>query len=581
MTDFDRNIVKPIEELTRHRANIKTAYQQLNDDISAMYSPEIMESLAYVESHDLQAFEKTINDLKEYRIASEVRRRVKQFSRKSPNTKRSMVLPFPTNAVQAQNPFGKSPVPGFLVTYDYAAEKQVLVAESEGALLVAEYLSGQLAYSEHARTWHRFDGVHWEPLSTETSANKLLLELVYIGAQPLGFKNNYRNNIRSLIADGDMLPLPEAKHDLLPFQNGLLNTKTSELLPITPEHAQSWVLPYDYNPTAKCPSIKKWLFKAVDGDQDTVEFLRAWLAALLHGRADLQKFLHLLGRGGTGKGTFFRLAKALIGEHNTSTTTLKTMEYSAFETANFYRKRLIVITDSDKFNGSVNILKAITGQDPIRLERKYQQAGSFTFDGLVIIASNENLVTTDHTSGIERRRLTVRFDNVFSEDEKMTWEKQGGEALLHAELPGLVNWLLELSQGDISRLIRMPPQRTKVANFEAMIASNPLAEWLTECCMPDPEAWTQIGVKEEGVTSTFKNTKEWLYANYLEWCQQHNRSPHSVRRFREILIDTARTLGLDVHESRRGSGMGINGIRFRKDWEDNFSEWQPSVGFSV
>ncbi len=159
---------------------------------------------------------------------------------------------------------------------------------------------------------------------------------------------------------------------------------------ITSTNAQTWCLPYAYNTEADCPTIKTWLLQAVNNDADTVMFLIAWLAALLHGRADLQIFLHLIGSGGTGKGTFMRLATALVGEHNAVSTTLKEMEANRFEPARFYNARLVKITDSDKYGGSINTLKAMTGQDHIRIERKHQQqSGDFIFGGLVIMASNE------------------------------------------------------------------------------------------------------------------------------------------------------------------------------------------------
>lgn len=583
MTDFENRIADPvtIEPDYQHKQHVENALDRLNKgDVSAVFSKEVLNSLVFLEENDLQEFQRIIHELKKARVASEVRSRVKEIKKNKLISKNSVIVTFPIQKKLTQRE-KENPEQGFLVTYDQKADKSVLVAESDAALLLAEYLRDQLAYCEQARTWHFYNGTYWVPLDIETAANKIILKYMYAGATPVGFKNNYRNNIKALIADAGMLPLPGIQSEFLPFENGLLNIKTKQLIPVTPENAQPWFLPYSFNPSAKCPRILAWLKNAVDGDLETVQLLRAWLAAILHGRTDLQKFLHLLGRGGTGKGTFFRLAKALIGEQNTATTTLKTMEYDKFETANFYRKRLVVITDSDKYNGSVNILKAITGQDLLRLERKHQQAGSFTCEAVVMIASNEHLVSTDHTSGLDRRRCTVPFNKVFSEEEKLKWEKLGGEKILHDELPGLVNWLLELSQDEIARIIRKPSKRTQHADFNAMTASNPIAEWLVERCCPDVNAWTQIGVKKEGVSSEYENTKEWLYANYLQWCSHHNRVPLASRRFREILIDTSLTLGVDVLESRRKEGMGIAGIRLKKDWEDSFSKWAVSVGFDV
>lgn len=444
-----------------------------------------------------------------------------------------------------------------------------LLIESKAAGILKESLQSFFAHDINSQTWHKFTGSHWQSLESPQLADSVLVALIYKGTDELGFKTAYKNGIKSLLIDGDMLPLPKTNHGKLPFINGLLDLATKRLEATTPDNAQTWCLPYEYNPFADCPKIKAWLLRVVDGDRETVQFLRAWMAAVLHGLNDLQKFLHLKGSGGTGKGVFMRLLTALVGEVNTAITSLYQLEQNRFEAALLYNKRLAIISESDKYGGSINNLKAITGQDHIRLERKHQQqAGSFIFQGLVVMASNESLQVTDHTSGLDRRRITVIFDRRATNEEKQTWQSHGGEAaVLHSELPGLVNWLLELSQDEISRIIRNPPNRIREADLEAMTASNPIAEWVTECCESDPNAWTQIGdkreIREPGYETTYKNADMWLYANFLQWCQRSHKTPFSSRKFKDLLLQTCVTLNINVCEHRRNNGRGISGIRIK------------------
>jgi len=450
--------------------------------------------------------------------------------------------------------------------------------ESKAAEILKESLQGFLAHDINAQAWHRFMGSHWEPLGSSQLADEILVSLIYEGAGELGFRSSYKNGIKSLLTDGAMLPIPKTVQDRLPFKNGLLDFKTKQLESITPDNAQTWCLPYEYKAGTDCPTIRAWLLEAVEKDKETVEFLRAWMAAVLHGRNDLQKFLHIKGSGGTGKGTFMRLVTALVGENNTAITSLDQLEQNRFEAATLYNKRLAVISDSDKYGGSINNLKAITGQDHIRLERKHQQqAGSFVFQGLVIMASNESLQVTDHTSGLDRRRITVIFDRRATDEEKQLWQSQGGEeVVLHSELPGMVNWLLELTQDEISQIVRNPPERIATANLDAMTASNPIADWLTECCISDIGAWTQIGdrreIREIGRETEYENADKWLYANFIQWCLRSHKTPFSSRKFKELLLQTCTTLNISTHESRRNSGAGINGIRIRLDHEPRYSE---------
>lgn len=459
--------------------------------------------------------------------------------------------------------------------------KRRLLIESKAAVIFKNTLQDYLAHDADSRMWHHFTGSHW--ISNISLIDNALVEMLYSGAGDLGFKPAFKNGIKALLTDGNMLPLPRNDAAKLPFLNGLLCLKTKRLEPITPNNAQTWCLPYEFKPGADCQNIRAWLKLAVDNDSETVEFLRAWMAAVLHGRNDLQKFLHLKGSGGTGKGTFMRLLTALIGKTNTTNTSLDQLEQNRFEAATLYNKRLAIISDSDKYGGSINVLKAITGQDDIRLERKHQQqAGSFVFQGLVVMASNESLQVTDHTSGLDRRRITVIFNRRATNEEKQKWQQQGGEeVVLHSELPGLVNWLLELSQDDISRIIRNPPERIHNADIDAMTASNPVADWVTECCIPDNGAWSQIGdkreIREPGRETIYENGDKWLYANFLQWCLRAHKTPLAKRRFKDLLIQTCVTLGFSVNESRRNSGNGVNGIRLRLEDEPRFSKKLESV----
>jgi len=450
-------------------------------------------------------------------------------------------------------------------------QRKSLLIESKAVDVLQEALKEFYSYDSLALSWHEFKGSHWQILEPQQQIDAVILSLLTIGAGDLGYRPAYKTGIKSMLADGNKLPLSKADNSKLPFTNGILDLTTKRLEAITPMNAQTWCLPYAYTPGADCPRTKAWLLQSVDDDHETVQLLRAWIAAVLHGRYDLHKLLHFKGSGGTGKSTFIRLLMALVGKNNAVQTNLKQLEDNRFEAAMLYNKRLAVIADSDKYGGSINNLKAITGGDSVRLERKnQQQSGSFVFQGLVVMASNESMQTTDHTSGLDRRRITVIFNRRVTDQEKQQWERQGGEeAVLHSELPGIVNWALELSQEEIAQIIRNPPERIREADLDAMTATNPIADWLIENTDADPEAWTQIGdkreIKEPGCETVYENADSWLYANFLQWCQRSGKTPFSVRKFKELVIQTSETLGRSVYSTKRNVGQVIHGLRLKDE----------------
>lgn len=563
---------------------IEHTLSRLDENKAEWVNDRFLVALADLYGNDRQKYKSIYYRLKKWGIASDVDKEVRKlFSKYRNNLKNTTYPTLPTlsrvadGVIQHQSNINPTLTINSLVIEDEETGKDALIIESSAALLIADAFSGFWAWSNDARTWHRFVGTHWQAQPAD-GIDRDLIDLLYKGTGHLGFKPCYKNGIKALIAEGQFLPLNKNRSDLLPFINGLLNLKNTTLIPTTKDNALTWCLPYRYKSDSDCPRIKKWLLNAVDGDKETVDLLRAWMAAVLHGRADLQKFLHLIGMAGTGKGVFMRMLTALVGEQNTATTDLKVMEQNQFEAAKFYNKRLITITDTDRYGGSLNKLKALTGQDYIPLERKHQQQeGGFIFGGIVVMASNEFLTSTDHTSGIDRRRSMVRFDRQATDTEKQEWARLGGEeAVIHSELPGLVNWLLELSQDDISRIIRNPPERSKLTNDEAKRAINPIYAWVCDCCEGDVNTWTQVGVKKEireiGKETVFENSDIWLYANYLTWCQRNGHKATSSRKFTEDLMQTLRSSGWKVSDRRIPIGNGIDGIKLKQTAEPGESD---------
>src|SRR5262249_39288779 len=131
----------------------------------------------------------------------------------------------------------------------------------------------------------------------------------------------------------------------LNLQNGLFDLETGQLVPHTPAHFSTVQLPITYDPAAQCPTILAWFDEVTGQDAETIDTLRAYLKAIVKGETRIQRLLELIGPGGGGKGTFMRLAQALVGRANTAVTELRHLEGNRFELATVRFKRLICVTD--------------------------------------------------------------------------------------------------------------------------------------------------------------------------------------------------------------------------------------------
>nr|WP_255409370.1 hypothetical protein [Chlorogloea sp. CCALA 695] len=87
-------------------------------------------------------------------------------------------------------------------------------------------------------------------------------------------------------------------NEILPFTDGVLELATGQFHKHAPGHRLTWCLPRPYISAATgWGTINKWLDEATENPAHK-EILLCFAAAVLRGRSDLHKFLHLIGVGG-------------------------------------------------------------------------------------------------------------------------------------------------------------------------------------------------------------------------------------------------------------------------------------------
>ncbi len=220
-------------------------------------------------------------------------------------------------------------------------EKQKLVnlpgwSQNEIANSLAESYRAKLAWNTESQEWFRYgvetEGI-WskEPVEFIGRLVKAEVEAIAQLYKKLEEKKphysiNFINGIVNLLKLDLAVRNWDEAEGLLPLINGVLNLKTKELTPHAPGHRLTWCLPYEYNPSLTCDPVVNWLTTMCQGDGHLVQLMRAYLSGIVTGHTVWQKYLELIGPGGTGKSTFTRLAIALVGVNNTHTTTLKKFE---------------------------------------------------------------------------------------------------------------------------------------------------------------------------------------------------------------------------------------------------------------
>lgn len=460
--------------------------------------------------------------------------------------------------------------------------------------VLLQMYQGQLVFSQpHGQFfgYGRESKGLWSPMTKIEMLGDIRSKIIGLGDfVPNGFSNNLMNDVfaqlQSIVIFDDWYD----GSDYLLFTNGVLNVETRELLPFSKDLYLTQQMPYAYDSGATCEEIVKWLKHTQHDSWDRTQVLRAWLRATLLGRYEIQKFVEIVGPGKSGKSTYANLAVALVGRGNTYSTDFENMEKNRFEAAAYMGKKLLLFQDADRWGGSVSKLKAITGNDWIRSERKYQgeTLDPFQFHGVVVITANEAIQSTDYTSGLARRRLTIPFDRPFTgtqaEQKELIkfnskGEPQGEFAPL---LPGLVNWLLDMSEDTMREYLMETSKKVRFfQKYEKMqnLRSNPLLDWMEHKIIYDPGVSSAVGFTKNapmGSSNIYAQNDKWLYASYAEFCRQCNVGVMSRNRFEPLFMDICtHQLKIKVFAKRSTRGVRIINVAVRES-DIKYEGW-PSV----
>ena len=469
-----------------------------------------------------------------------------------------------------------------LVSIDSAAKKP---PENMVAEVIAKEYKQRLIYCSELKEWFWYEqSGKWIVRNSDEIDAFFRYEIEK--QVPNYGTSNYVNNVINAAKSRLLVIKWREASSLLytPFQNGVLNLKTFELEPYKPEFYFRWQLSYNYNLLAKCDIFEEWLLETMGGDKDKVQLIRAYIKAVITGRKDLQRYMEFIGVGGSGKSTLINVTTGLIGIDNCCFTDLVRIETDKFEAANYVTSRLIVITDSDHYVGGVSKLKAIVGGDIARSERKYKDAIPAKTIAMVLIAANEAIKSTDYTSGLARKRISVPFDNLVPKSGRRKLMDVEGDGSLTGEfadlLPGIYNWAIGIDEDVMKNLIvntdvSVPSLHTFAHNI--LLATNPLANWVDDNIIFTPGYRSQIGGATEikvsqsdgqGTTQSsteYSNAHIWLYANYRQWYISHGGAkPISLQRFRELLYDLcAAQLHANVQVGRDRDGSYMTGLKIR------------------
>jgi putative DNA primase/helicase len=328
----------------------------------------------------------------------------------------------------------------------------------------------------------------------------------------------------------------------IPVKNGILNLKTKELTPHTPEKFFFSKVNSNYEPEASCEHIIKFFEDILV--EDDLKVMQELFGFILLGEYRYEKAFMFVGGGRNGKGKTIDLIRRFVGEKYCSALPLKTLcKENSFDIEQLFRKKVNVGGDIEghQLQGTATF-KALTGRDQITVPRKFKSALTFINAAKLIFAANEIPASPDSSDAFYNRWVVVEFKNRYLEkkdyylakkdfEEGKLSEKKWKHTFLRDadiiqristddQLDGLLNWALEgfdrlCENGEFST------NGTTSSVKEFWIRS---ADSFTAFCM-------------DHIEECFDNQilKSDLAAAYSSYCKELELKPRTARWIKKIL----------------------------------------------
>lgn len=343
------------------------------------------------------------------------------------------------------------------------------------------------------------------------------------------------------------------------FPNGIYDTRTFSFdCEYKTDIVSTYVMEYRYNKNAVCVEWKKALKKMFPEDQQAVIAVVQEMFGYLfaYGEAPADTVFYLWGRGRNGKSIVDFVIRKLHGENNVAGIPLSGLS-DRFNLSAVYDKKVCLCPENAQEKIlDTSTLKALTGRDSIKVEKKYETPFSAVLTTKIVVNSNHYLQTDDDSVGFWERILPIPFLVTFLPKDE--WRNKSDKKLfqvrdtnlekkLEKEIAGIFNWSME----GLERLRRNNWVFTwsrSVNNLKdtMMQYSKPVLTFVKKCVKQGN--FNKKDGKKDCVQSSAVQRKfqEWAEDNNVEVDKYKN-----ARIFRKAFLESLEEQGIIVEIKKR------------------------------
>ena len=313
-------------------------------------------------------------------------------------------------------------------------------------------------------------------------------------------------------------------------KNGVIDLKSGELLPHSPDFLFTHRSEVDYSADAKCDVWDAFL-DSLGMDDETLKYLQLTAGYTLTGLTDEEVMFYLYGATRTGKGTYTNALLGICGKHGQGTnfrtfTVSRNNDTQNFDLAILSKKRFISASES-KRNERINaaVFKQVTGGDPVFAAFKGKDGFSFIPQWKVALSSNYPLNADPMDNAVWARVRVIKFNSskLGKEDKSLKRKLSTDEAK-----QGILAWAVRGAMEWSLNGLGYPDKIANSTNKMRLEASSVLL-FIDNCCS------LRAGVRSDGKA---------LYQAYIEWAQSEGWKPYGRKTFTQGLEQVGCTVSV-------------------------------------
>jgi putative DNA primase/helicase len=312
--------------------------------------------------------------------------------------------------------------------------------------------------------------------------------------------------------------------ETIALANCLLNVRTGESKALT----NRWFSRCRSNVTwnggvIDCPTWLQFLGTVFPDDPNSIRLLQQFMGLCLTSDTSFQKMLSLVGPPRSGKGTTVRVLQRLLGVDAVVSLGMGDLARE-FGLEKLVGAQLAIMPDV-RFGGRENVsdaierLLSITGEDDIRIARKYQADWNGKLPTRIVLASNEMPRLPDAAAALPTRMLTLHFTESFvgREDAELMGR-------LEAELEGILAWAVKGYMDLIESGRFIENDATVNACDEAREIGSPMVAFMRDCLIVSHNQDTSVEMSE-------------VYRVYQGWCNLTGHKASSMTTMIKQIMD--------------------------------------------